>query len=54
METMNQAIQVGSEEVGVVAVAVEEVDGQGGEVEDMAMVAMMLLTLWLCQVIRWV
>ena len=53
METMNQAIQVGSEEVGVVAVAVEEVDGQVGEVEDMAMVAMMLLTLWLCRVIRW-
>ena len=54
METMNQAIQVGSEEVEVVAVAVEEVDGQVGEVEDMAMVAMMLLTLWLCRVIRWV
>ena len=53
METMNQAIQVGSEEVGVVALAVEEVDGQVGEVEDMAMVAMMLLTLWLCRVIRW-
>ena len=53
METMNQAIQVGSEEVEVVAVAVEEVDGQVGEVEDMAMVAMMLLTLWLCRVIRW-
>ena len=52
--SMNQVIQVGSEEVGVVAVAVEEVDGQVGEVEDMAMVDMMSLTPWLCQATRWV
>ena len=50
---MNQVIQVGSEEAEVVAVVVEEVDGQVEEVEDMAMVAMMSLTLWLCQVTRW-
>ena len=50
--SMNQVIQVGSEEVGVVAVAVEEVDGQVGEVEDMAMVDMMSLTPWLCQATR--
>ena len=51
--SMNQVIQVGSEEVGAVAVAVEEVDGQVGEVEDMAMVDMMSLTPWLCPVTRW-
>ena len=50
---MNQVIQVDSEEAEVVAVAVEEVDGQVGEVEDMVMVVMMSLTPWLCQVTRW-
>jgi len=47
-------IQVDFEEAEVVAVAVEEVDGQVGEVEDMAMVDMMSLTPWLCPVTRWV
>ena len=53
---MNQVIQVGSEEVEVVAVVVvveEEVDGLVGEVEDMGMVVMMSRTPWLCQVTRW-
>ena len=50
---MNQVIQVGSEEVEVVAAVVEEVDGQVGEVEDMGMVDMMSLTPWLCPATRW-
>ena len=51
--SMNQVIQVGFEEVEVVAVEEEEVDGQVGEVEDMVMVVMTSLTPWLCQVTRW-
>ena len=53
VEDLGEAETVGSEEEEVVAVEGEEVDGQVGEVEDMVMVVMTSLTLWLSQVTRW-